>query len=441
MIDFINLKLPSTEIPRMMNHPQLDWTVKVSEKTGEIQPNTKTAQYGELEFLFKKGKGEHLHLKGSIHKHWDKNQMNHRDFFFTDFAETIINLCHQFDLNPYLMDIKNVELGLNIHTPFDHKRFLFEGLLCYRFKPFQLMHTKGKKPIGVKCVLQQYDLKAYSKKLQYNLKDDIFRWEIHINKKEPLKKYNVSNLGDLVNLQKMVDSMGMVWTKFDDCLTCEPNIQLKQLLGDDHRLILDGQSIKYWQQKNRWIENKEQRNHLSYLVDKFRLLNQIHTTEPQHEQIASLLRKKTAQLMKMDDEKFRLLTNFLQQFPECDIQTFNGSSMGLIVLNGNFPSNRKRTINSPSPKRVCLGCGNDISHQQQNTIFCTAKWVGERTAHRCRNINSNKRNNLRRKIQIECRRGILFPIWETYEWEVLKDVFLVQSKTELLKELKIKRIA
>ncbi|MDP2386997.1 MAG: hypothetical protein Q8M29_11535 [Bacteroidota bacterium] len=65
---------------------------------------------------------------------------------------------------------------------------------------------------------------------------------------------------------------------------------------------------------------------------------------------------------------------------------------------------------SESIKRECLSCGRDITNQKGNSMFCGAKYVGEKQAHQCRNQNSNQRNNFKRKVETITRRGVLFDI-------------------------------
>ena len=60
--------------------------------------------------------------------------------------------------------------------------------------------------------------------------------------------------------------------------------------------------------------------------------------------------------------------------------------------------------------RVCLSCGKDITNQHKNSRFCSAKYVGYREAHKCRNSDSNSRNNRKRKIEKIISKGVLFDI-------------------------------
>lgn len=54
--------------------------------------------------------------------------------------------------------------------------------------------------------------------------------------------------------------------------------------------------------------------------------------------------------------------------------------------------------------------GKDISHQHTKSKYCSEKFVGYAEAHKCRNDNSNPRNNFKREIDDMRRKDLLFDI-------------------------------
>ena len=73
----------------------------------------------------------------------------------------------------------------------------------------------------------------------------------------------------------------------------------------------------------------------------------------------------------------------------------------------------------------CKGCGRIISKPRSNQSFCSAKEVGYEQAHKCRNSNSNPRNNARTSFQGLVSIPLLFDLSEFIESEKLK--FLVNN--------------
>jgi hypothetical protein len=61
--------------------------------------------------------------------------------------------------------------------------------------------------------------------------------------------------------------------------------------------------------------------------------------------------------------------------------------------------------NKTPPVKKCLSCGGDISQQHPKSKYCSAKFVGEQQAHKCRNDNSNPRNNFSRQLGKIYERG------------------------------------
>ena len=63
----------------------------------------------------------------------------------------------------------------------------------------------------------------------------------------------------------------------------------------------------------------------------------------------------------------------------------------------------------PTDKRYCKTCGLDISQQDARSQFCSERLFGK-DAKRCRNRDSNPRNNFLRREEVKSKRGLLFDI-------------------------------
>lgn len=59
--------------------------------------------------------------------------------------------------------------------------------------------------------------------------------------------------------------------------------------------------------------------------------------------------------------------------------------------------------------RICVTCGRDITDQKSGSQFCSEKVFGKE-AKKCRNQNSNRRNNYRRKVENIENKGVLFDV-------------------------------
>lgn len=171
----------------LLNHDGLEFESKVSEKTGEVLefPMTTKRRY----------KGQSFQVfdnctigNGSIHKYW-QNGTNWKDFDLIQFKEALRFYCKEFGINPKETRLQNLEFGLNIITSFKHsKESLKKMFVSYKGKPFEFMESKGKEVLGVVCKLSHYQIKIYSKAIQYGLSENVLRIEIKCTKMQKISK-------------------------------------------------------------------------------------------------------------------------------------------------------------------------------------------------------------------------------------------------------------
>lgn len=85
------------------------------------------------------------------------------------------------------------------------------------------------------------------------------------------------------------------------------------------------------------------------------------------------------------------------------------------LRNSNFPrintsSSMLIPVNKePMFRRLCRSCGRDISSQNLRSAFCSEKVFGK-IAKKCRNLESNPRNNFKKREEKIRLNGILFEI-------------------------------
>jgi hypothetical protein len=97
--------------------------------------------------------------------------------------------------------------------------------------------------------------------------------------------------------------------------------------------------------------------------------------------------------------------------PEENIDVFTTSSMGVIELN-NLPltkdkiaplkPSKKESETNENKIRLCAACGNPLAAEQKNSSkYCSAKYVGEKGAKKCRNKISNEAHNSKRSKELK----------------------------------------
>jgi hypothetical protein len=160
---------------------------------------------------------------------------------------------------------------------------------------------------------------------------------------------------------------------FDEVLVFDPSIELIKVRPQERELIINGSNPAYWQHLNH--SNKERykkhRQRFRQLVEEY--------GQNQWQKITSrLIRDKWQNLTKPDT---------LPELTDLTIPYITHINTLYIGLNQGTDTSRK----------YCLTCRRDITDQRTNSKFCSEKRYG-REAKKCRNIDSNPRNNLRRRI-------------------------------------------
>ena len=152
----------------------------------------------------------YINMKGSFHKFYNQGEHNHNDFTFSDFVDVVIQLYQFFHIDPFKINLNNIEFGVNVQTSFDPADFL-NSLLLYRTTIPEV--TRDRNTHIVEFVNQQYILKIYNKGLQYGLNRWILRFEVKFIKMQPLKGIGIQNIGDLLNIVKLRE-MGECWVNY-----------------------------------------------------------------------------------------------------------------------------------------------------------------------------------------------------------------------------------
>ena len=407
MLDFFKLHILNPDIPRIRNNLRLEWDLNTSERTGEVKKIT--SKFHGLTFEVKINK--YLNISGSIHKFWNsihgRGEQNYNDFSFEDLTVVIIEFCKMFDLTPDSCMLENLEFGVNV-SPTIPANEILRSVINHKGSRFELRHSK--KQDFHECTHFQYYIKFYDKGLQYD-QGNILRFEIKTRKMEFVRLANIQTLSDLLNPAKIERLGAILKTNFNEILFYDYTIPETQLSAGKRLILTQGQNPTYWETyKKTNPETYKKTNPDNYYKkrQRFKELVKKHGTRDIQEIVGSLISQKWNELSKIDPETLQELTGVAKS----NITGIDTSSIGSepVKLSG-----RDQSTDTPPggiipgaevqgaepPRRYCLSCGNDITHQRANSTFCSAKYVGEQNAHRCRNLDSNPRNRIKYMIERE----------------------------------------
>lgn len=313
-----------------------------------------------------------LEIAGSIHKDWNGGT-NENDFTFSNAIEAIDTFCKDFQLNPALAYVKNLEFGINLQLPINASEII-DQILC--FDNLQPLRPYDSNPeyYFIEFQRDEYFLKVYDKGKQYRkdlpLTPNTLRIEVKAMKNRALP--NIETLADLRQIENL-QVLGVKFAKLLKGLAFEDDtLQPKELNREDRKLYRQLSNPRKWKQfRGNTTTGSRKR------VTRFKHIIETYGKRKIYSLITEAVNAKLAYLLQTDN-----------------VAVFTPNTYTV-----------KTDIN-----RACLSCGKDITNQHRNSRFCSAKYVGERAAKKCRNSNSNPRNNRQRKIDKINSKGVLFDV-------------------------------
>lgn len=312
----------------------------------------------------------YLKINGSLHKN-KFSGANYERFYHTDVINEIYNLCTILGIDSKRAKIDGLEFGVNIKTDFTPHSYLSEHLIRYKHLQFnQYAPDRRNRRLGYECVLSQYRVKIYDKGLQFDLSYNLMRFELKFKTMQKVNGCGIYNLHDLTDKNKIDRLKVLLLDAWNDILLYEPMETANVTLTDlQKELIQCGNNPKYWSKlKN---ANKTKYNYHRAVFK---------------ELIRNYGKGYHSKLLAEIDKEWQYLLNPV--FDEFTIKI------------------KDKLVESDTPRRFCVSCNKEITHQRDNSKFCSPKYVGVVEAHRCRNTDSNLRN----KIHRINRRGVLFEI-------------------------------
>lgn len=287
MIDFVKAKINPLDVPEdFKNHKLLNFTIPVNPRTGEIKKGVTCleAEYKNLKFhLYDSGL---LIISGSLHKFFNEGYHNYNTFDINNLRAVLdeINKLFGFDLSKCIL--QNLEVGLNITPPIDGTT-LVKSLLTHLTEPFKYYSIKRSE--YKQAIHGRYYLKAYNKSIQYNINDEIFRFEVKYKKMLAVNNLGIKTLYDLYNQKKLRLALELVIEKWQSIILYDPTLRLDEVSN-----YIRTTKRYQWQNQNFWLELPKN--------NKFNELKRMDKTMRLHSQnikmeVTQILYKKTKEVL------------------------------------------------------------------------------------------------------------------------------------------------
>lgn len=282
---------------------KLDFKSEHYVKTGELKNSiggysVERAMWKGLKFeIYNKiGSSQYAKVKfsGSIHKF--SNGANFDNFYSYQLKNSIQDISSLIGVSPHLIELHAIEFGVNIHTQIP-PHLILERFIFFKQKGFerQTKFKGSKRGFIQRCTLSNYELKAYNKGLQYNLNENILRYEIKVTKMQFFKNKisGIHYLNDLLD-NKILSQLGVILQQYWSCVVLKeevfhinPNLSVTQT-----DILSNTASDDYWK--------RIQKEYRPYKFN--RLIRQYHNavkeskTTDYHEELRNKIQTKWHQL-------------------------------------------------------------------------------------------------------------------------------------------------
>ncbi len=331
--------------------------------------------------------GGRVEIAGSLHKYWKDE--NYSDFSFHELCECISDLDQKFNINPLQAQIHNLEFGVNISPSFNPFTFC-DNIIGYLDGKKTFREMDEEEPvIGFKCERYEYAVKIYDKGLQYQKAVNILRFEQAVTRMRAIHATGIKTLLNLTERAK-IESLGPILNQTFADLIIADRVNTAELSKRDLAIYHRGNNSKTWGKMERW-ERARLKPEFRRIIDTYGGNKWISPT-------AKMIDEKWRMLLVINSQTANVLTGVKE-----NIQKVNIANVLPDFLNPVEVIDCKRSpsldnvgeCNTPAhPQRFCQSCGRDISQQKKSSVFCSAKYVGEKQAKKCRNTDSNPRNHL-----------------------------------------------
>ncbi len=417
MFDYIHTDIKDKSVSEILANPLLDFISDVSITTGEINPMnrerkklrfpSKVQQKAEMDNMtITVTNGTYINLQGSIHEYFHGN--NSGDFTFSEVKEAIENISSTLKIDSGLTPLHNLEFGVNILLPFPVVTFL-NSILTYKGQRPERNSYSGK-GLMIKFTFGHYELKLYDKGTQWKLKDNILRVEIKVRRMQYLqaKGLHIKTLGDLLNDSIHSKLKDLLVNAINSLVIGEKKVSSDRMTSNEKRIFKECSNPLYW--FDLW-ENYPTKYRKRLI--RFKEINEKYGPLKIQSTVSSLVSKKWDELT---SKRGTDITGVIGQNTSAQIQqnSTSGTDITLQVI-GN--------ISTPLIQRHCKSCGRDISQQQPGSIFCSEKIYGAE-GKKCRNWDSNPRNNFRKRESKLSVNGLLFDTGPLLKDERLRQFLL-----------------
>ncbi len=377
------------EVERLKECHLIDWKETARINGGEVIELSGETENKGLRFkIIQNKEGEdYAIIRGSLHK--EAHGVNFTRFTYGDLCKVIHAMSLLYGINPHTTVLRSFEIQINLFLMFPVSGII-DRCLIHKKVPFSHF-SKTDIHFGKIAVHDRYSVKFYDKGAGIN--KNILRYGVAILKMEQLKKYGIKTLYDLLDSSKVVLLIQELLIAAKDVVFWDENANTINLNLRDLKRWYQLGRISYWENINHKKAEKARKS-LKRLSNKLNLSDYNTRLENwiKYEWIqlfTSSELKAIEPILKMEHlakgTNAHLYKGCKRPPNKCSIDS--GDVKTIIQVD-----NRNRLTSKPvNEVRFCASCGRDISMQRKGSKYCSAKFIGEEKAKRCRNKARDRR--------------------------------------------------
>ena len=252
-----------------------------------------------------------IELSGSLHQHL-QDGFNYQDFGYTGLFRSIRSVCDTYSLNPHLVTLENLEIGVNV-SPLFNPTTLLHNAFSYGTNTFTDMTNKFHKKIGVKCPGGCL-IKAYNKRYQLNLDSECVRYELHFDRmRTPQQRAGIYTFADLLDPIKYQRLANYLLDQFDRLVFLNQMADCRNLKPADKRLIKQWRNPLFVTELMRTNPQMFRKNRKRYLE----LVNEDKSNE--YNELKRLIRLKVNKMLQFDVKTLKQVKFYLNNFNRFEV--------------------------------------------------------------------------------------------------------------------------
>lgn len=393
-------------------------------RTGEVLRTKQRAEFNALKFELVPStvsNAVHANLRGSLHRYHNAGGANADKYTFENVCATIDELQTNFGITPETSALENIEFGVNIETDRPAQWYINNLVAHKNLRFVELVFERVK--VGKQCIKQQYRIKVYDKAKQAKQPTkNILRIEVQVNKMSALKPFGIATLADLRNRAKIAPLGAFLAGVVDSIVMFDTRANTDKMTRPEMKRFMQYQTANFWED----VGHKKRSEH----IQAYKALCKKYTIESPAPELSKAVILEWNTLLNggafgatFEDNstkntgRFNQLSNPetaqkngafypLEYTVNSPLWSIDKTQIVQMIKSMNMSKSKKspfENIFCPKPPHVfkpkfCVSCGKQIFYQRKQSRFCSAKYVGEKSAKHCRNIASGKTRTFKARL-------------------------------------------